>query len=46
MEIPQMKIYKATNTLDGYLHELDYTVDKSSAELILVGATKVSLEVF
>jgi phosphoglycerate dehydrogenase-like enzyme len=39
-----MKIYKATNTLDRYLPELEYTADKSISELILVGGKKFDLE--
>lgn len=46
MGISQMKIYKATNTLDGYLPELEYTADKKNAELILVGGKKFDLDEF
>jgi phosphoglycerate dehydrogenase-like enzyme len=41
-----MKLFKATNTLDGYLPELDYTADKAAAELILVGGKKFDLSEF
>jgi phosphoglycerate dehydrogenase-like enzyme len=35
-----MIIFKATNTLDGYLPPLEYTTDKTAAEIILVGGKK------
>jgi phosphoglycerate dehydrogenase-like enzyme len=38
-----MKIFKATNTLDGYLPPLEYTADKTAAEIILVGGKKFDL---
>ncbi len=38
-----MKIYKLTTTLDGYLPPLEYTDNKSSAEIILVGGKKFNL---
>jgi len=41
-----MRIYKATNTLDGYLPPLDYTAEKAEAELILVGGKKFNLAEF
>lgn len=41
-----MHIYKATNTLDGYLPELSYTEDKSLADVILVGGKKFDLADF
>lgn len=41
-----MHIYKATNTLDGYLPELSYTTDKSLANVILVGGKKFDLSDF
>jgi hypothetical protein len=41
-----MQIFKATNTLDGYLPEFDYTADKAAAELILVGGKKFDLGEF
>lgn len=41
-----MIIFKATNTLDGYLPALDYTADKAAAELILVGGKKFDLAEF
>lgn len=41
-----MQIFKATNTLDGYLPVLDYTADKAAAELIVVGGKKFDLAEF
>ena len=41
-----MLIYKATNTLDGYLPSLEYTEDKARAEIILVGGKKFILDDF
>jgi phosphoglycerate dehydrogenase-like enzyme len=41
-----MLIYKATNTLDGYLPSLDYTEEKGQAEIILVGGKKFFLDDF
>ena len=41
-----MKIYKATNTLDGYLPELNYTTEKAEAEMILVGGKKFEVGEF
>jgi phosphoglycerate dehydrogenase-like enzyme len=41
-----MKVYKATNTLDGYLPPLDYTEDKALAEMILVGGKAILLDEF
>lgn len=41
-----MKIYKATNTLDGYVPELEYTTDKAEAEVILVGGKAFDLTEF
>lgn len=41
-----MLIYKATNTLDGYLPSLNYTEDKDQAEIILVGGKKFFLDDF
>ena len=38
-----MKIYKATNTLDGYLPSLEYTEDLAAAEIMLVGGKKFRL---
>lgn len=40
------KIFKATNTLDGYLPELCYTKDKQEAEFILVGGKAFVLDEF
>lgn len=41
-----MKVYKATNTLDGYLPPLDYTEDKAIAEIMLVGGKAIVLGEF
>jgi len=41
-----MLIFKATNTLDGYLPSLQYTEDKSEASVILVGGKKFELSDF
>lgn len=41
-----MKIFKATNTLDSYLPPLNYTDDKSTAEIMLVGGKKFTLSDF
>jgi phosphoglycerate dehydrogenase-like enzyme len=41
-----MLIYKATNTLDGYLTSLEYTEDMAEAEIILVGGKKFDLDDF
>lgn len=41
-----MLIYKATNTLDGYLPSLQYTEDKNQAEVMLVGGKKFTLADF
>jgi phosphoglycerate dehydrogenase-like enzyme len=41
-----MKIYKATNTLNGYLPPLEFTADETSAEIILVGGKKFNLDDF
>lgn len=41
-----MQIYKATNTLDGYLPELSYTEDKTTADVILVGGKAFDLADF
>ena len=41
-----MLIYKATKTLDGYLPSLEYTEDKTRAEIILVGGKKFVLDDF
>jgi phosphoglycerate dehydrogenase-like enzyme len=41
-----MLIYKATNTLDGYLPALQYTEDKSEATVMLVGGKKFALKDF
>ncbi len=41
-----MLVYKATNTLDGYVPSLNYTSDKSQAEVMLVGGKKFSLAEF
>ncbi len=41
-----MLIYKATKTLDGFLPSLQYTEDKSKAEIILVGGKKLILDDF
>ena len=41
-----MLIYKATNTLDGYLPSLNYTEDKTLAEILLVGGKTISLDDF
>jgi phosphoglycerate dehydrogenase-like enzyme len=38
-----MRIYKATNTLDGYLPPLDYTDDKAEAEIMVVGGKAIDL---
>ena len=46
LKCSEMKTYKATNTLDGYLPTLDYTADKAAAELILVGGKKFDLAEF
>ena len=42
----RMLIYKATNTIDDYLPSLQFTEDKSLAEVILVGGKKFSIEDF
>lgn len=41
-----MLIYKATNTLDGYLPPLGYTADKAQAEIMLVGGKQFLLSDF
>lgn len=41
-----MLIYKATNTLDAYLPQLDYSSDKSEAEILLIGGKKIALNDF
>lgn len=41
-----MLIFKATSTLDGYLPSLQYTEDKSEAEVMLVGGKKIILADF
>jgi phosphoglycerate dehydrogenase-like enzyme len=41
-----MIIFKATNTLDGYLPELTYTTAKEEAEVILVGGKPFDLAEF
>lgn len=41
-----MKVYKATNTLDGYLPPLEYTEDKAAAEIMLVGGKAILLDEF
>lgn len=41
-----MLIHKATATLDGYLPSLDWTADKSQAEVLLVGGKKILLSDF
>lgn len=41
-----MLIYKATNTLDGYLPSLQYTENKSEAIVMLVGGKKFALSDF
>jgi phosphoglycerate dehydrogenase-like enzyme len=41
-----MQIFKATNTIDGYLPSLEYTTDKAAAEVILVGGKKLDLSEF
>jgi len=41
-----MLIYKATNTLDGYLPLMDYTEDQSQAEVMVVGGKKITLSDF
>ena len=38
-----MLIYKGTKTLDGYLPSLQYTEDKTQAEILLVGGMKFTL---
>lgn len=41
-----MLIYKATNTLDGYLPPLNYTDDSSLAEVMVVGGKAINLAEF
>lgn len=41
-----MKIYRATNTLDGYLTDVDCTGDPSEADVMLVGGKKFDLAEF
>ena len=41
-----MLIYKATKTINGYLPPLEYTEDKSRAELMMVGGKKIILSEF
>lgn len=41
-----MLIYKATNTLEGYLPPLQYTEEKSEAVMMLVGGKKFALSDF
>ena len=41
-----MFVYKATNTLDGYLPPLDTTDDKAQAEVIVVGGKAIHLSEF
>ncbi len=38
-----MQIYKATNTLDLYLPQLDYVKEKSKAQLLIVGGKQINL---
>lgn len=41
-----MKIFQATNTLDGYLPPLEFTASAEEANVILVGGKKFSLDDF
>jgi phosphoglycerate dehydrogenase-like enzyme len=41
-----VKIWKGTNTLDGYLPELEYAEDPAAAEVMLVGGKKFDLQTF
>lgn len=41
-----MKIWKNTNTLDGYDENLNYTDDKQKAEVLLMGSKSVNLNEF
>lgn len=41
-----MRIYKATNTLEGYLPPLEYTNDKAEAEIMLIGGKASDLAEF
>lgn len=41
-----MKIYKATNTLDSYLPDLEYSTNKNETDVLLVGGKKFDLAEF
>lgn len=41
-----MRIFKATNTLDGYLPPMDFTTDEALAEALLVGGKTVDLSAY
>ena len=41
-----MKIYNLTNTISNYNKNLDYTLDKNLAEIIIVGGKKINLKEF
>jgi len=41
-----MKIYNLTNTISSYNKNLDYTSDKSIAEIIIVGGKEIDLKEF
>ena len=41
-----LRVYRATQTLDGYLPDLIYTESKEDAEIIIVGGKKFDLEEF
>ena len=41
-----MKIWKNTNTLDGYDSGLSFTLDKINAEVLLLGSKPIDLSEF
>jgi phosphoglycerate dehydrogenase-like enzyme len=41
-----LKIFNATQTLKGFNQELEYTVDKSAADLMIVGGKSINLDEF
>ena len=41
-----MRIYNLTNTISNYNKNLDYTLDKNLAEIIIVGGKKINLNEF
>ena len=41
-----MKVWSNTNTLDGYVDDLEFTDDKTSAEIALIGGKPIQLSEF